>query len=255
MLSQALASDGKPQSGGDALDWGFFIEKKLAGRIIDQNISRSKKIAQLSPKSLALFTLLIPHFNSHGKMNGEPHYIKGQVCPLINWLSIQEIKKCLVEISKKTNVKWYIHEGLYYLQSLNWKEHQPGLRRLGPDLLPEWSRSGPGVLPPEVEVEFDVEVEVEEEVQKERLVCFEALWDIYPKRNGKKILKKEAFEVFKRFSKEDRDLAVIAVKNYKESMNVQNGIGIRDAVRFLRNDFWREWLEPEKTEEQWGQVK
>ena len=135
----------------------------MSGRFIDQNIRKSKKIAKLSPKSLALFALLIPHYNAHGKLNGEPHFIKGQACPLVDWLPIKEIKKCLTEISEKTNVKWFSHEGLYYLQSLNWKEHQPGLRRLGPDLLPDYSWSGPGLLPPDVDVDVDKDKDIDKD--------------------------------------------------------------------------------------------
>lgn len=151
---------------------------KTPRRMISQDISLSVKIASLSPESLALFCMLIPHFSAHGKMLADPHAVKGTVCPLIEWLDVPKIKKCLTEISEKTNVKWWKDEkGLYYLQSLNWCEHQT-LRedRLGVDRfpsfqhknsaldlsleqLPDNSRSTPGPLPPEVEVEVEVEEE------------------------------------------------------------------------------------------------
>lgn len=156
--------------------------RSATGRMINTDISMSAKVASLSPEALSLFALLIPHFNAHGKMLANPHTIKGTVAPLIEWLTVDKIGKCLTEISAKTNVKWWQDEkGLNYLQSLNWSEHQE-LRsdRLGTDrlpdypgenqfkgptrkaslgLLPDHSRSNPGALPHEVEVEIEGEGE------------------------------------------------------------------------------------------------
>ncbi len=122
--------------------------KTEPGRMIRKSIARSHGVAALSPKALSLFCLIIPHFNSHGKMNGSPFFIKGECCPLIAWLDISTIKKCLDEISKETSVKWFTVDGVEYLHSLNWKRHQV-LRedRLGDDLFPSFpdkSRSTPG---------------------------------------------------------------------------------------------------------------
>ena len=157
------------------------MARKSVGRMINKDISLSAKIASLSCESMALFCLLIPHFDSHGKMLASPYAIKGNVCPLINWLTIEKIESYLEEISAKTNVKWWQDEkGLHYLQSLNWTEHQD-LRtdRLGADRLPDYpgtksqvqktpdgklpdnSRTTPGVLPPEVEVEVEEEGELQ----------------------------------------------------------------------------------------------
>lgn len=122
-------------------------------RMIHKEISRSKKIASLSKESLILFTMLIPHFNAHGKMNGEPHFIKGEVLPLLKWATVDIIKKCLTEINATTNVKWYVVDELYYLQSLNWTDHQ-NLRsdRMGEDKLPAYSMSSTGLVPHEAKV-------------------------------------------------------------------------------------------------------
>ena len=130
--------------------------------MIRVDISRSNKVSALSPKALSLFTLLIPHFNAHGKMNGDPHFIKGEVCPLIRWLSLPAIKKALKEITTNTNVKWFKFDGCWYIHSIKFEEHQE-LRtdRSGPDLLPSYSGSSPGVVRREVEVEVEVKEEVE----------------------------------------------------------------------------------------------
>jgi uncharacterized phage protein (TIGR02220 family) len=143
--------------------------------MLSTDISESRKLASLSSDALNLFFFLIPHFNSHGKMNGQPAFIQGQCVPLVTRFTIDKIAKCLAEISEKTNVKWFKHNGLYRLHSLNWQEHQT-LRgdRLGPDLLPNYdpagvvpdnSRSSPGVVPLEVEGKVEVEDQGEGEVE------------------------------------------------------------------------------------------
>lgn len=135
---------------------------RASGRMIRRDVAGSEKLAKLSPQALSLFLLLIPFFDSHGKMNGSPLYIKAEVCPLIPWLTPRAIEKALREIDAATNVKWFQSGGRWWLHSLSWAEHQE-LRadRLGADTLPSYpsaivpekSRSGPGDLRREVEVE------------------------------------------------------------------------------------------------------
>lgn len=134
------------------------------GRMIRRDAANSKRLAALSPNALALFLMMIPHFNPHGKMNGDPMYIKAEVVPLIPWFTLPVIQAALAEIDAKTNVKWFEHGGRWYLHSLSWPEHQK-LRedRLGADHLPSYpstpgllqdkSRTTPGGVPQEVEVE------------------------------------------------------------------------------------------------------
>lgn len=119
---------------------------KSKGRMINKSISTSENIAKLSPKALSLFCLLIPHYNSYGKMKGNVHFIKGEVCPLIDWLKPEDIENCLNEISTITNVKLFKNKGLDYIQSLNFYDHQK-LRddRKGVDELPNYSGSTPGI--------------------------------------------------------------------------------------------------------------
>ena len=157
---------------------------KAEGRMIRTDISTSEKIAKLSPKALALFCMLIPHFNAHGKMPAGAGHIKDIVCPLIDWLPEKAIPALLKEISRHTSVKYFKDEkGLPYLHSLSWTEHQElRAERMGPDRLPNYSRTTPGLnastpgllpgtpgllpgtpglLPPEVEGKVEGEVEGE----------------------------------------------------------------------------------------------
>ena len=72
---------------------------------------------------------------------------------------------------------------------------------------------------------------------------FDEFWSVYPSRNGKKLGKDESLKVFMKIRREELENVVRAAKNYAESKDVQNGIGIRDPKRFLKNDYWKEWID------------
>ena len=134
------------------------------GRMICKKISRSKGIAKLSPEALALFCMILPHLDSYGKANGNPMYIKAEMVPLIPWLDLKAIIKCLAEIDANTNIHWFRgDDGTPYIHATHFGRYQK-LRddRLGNDSRPsfkgevrDYSGTTPGVVPPkrsEVEV-------------------------------------------------------------------------------------------------------
>lgn len=132
--------------------------------MIRKSISRSKHFAALSERAQVLFCIMIPHLNGHGKMNGEPNFVKGEVCPLLKWATVQAIGRALLEISSKTQVKWFVDgkSGLRFIHALDWKDHQDVREdRLGDDFLPDYS----GRLPDKSSIEVEVEVEGEVKVQ------------------------------------------------------------------------------------------
>ncbi len=163
--------------------------------MIRRDVSKSQKIASLSKESTILFLMIIPHLNSFGKLNGSPHFIKGEVVPLLEYFDIKLIEKCLKEITEKTNVKWFKVAGLHYLQSINWEEHQD-LResRRGHDELPDFIRqsdnsidimeksgSSPGQVRPEVKVEVEVEVKGKVEGENGCIPYLEIITDLNEK--------------------------------------------------------------------------
>lgn len=75
---------------------------------------------------------------------------------------------------------------------------------------------------------------------------FEEFWTVYPTRNGKKLGKAETYEVFKSKQLYNGNFPELlqATKNYSISSLAQRGFA-KDPVRFLRKDYWRDWIEPE----------
>lgn len=77
---------------------------------------------------------------------------------------------------------------------------------------------------------------------------FNAFWSLYPTRNGKKVGKQQAKKMFDRIK--DKDQILVATKHYAVSQQVQRGYG-KDPVRFLKDSYWQDWLEPEIELEEW----
>lgn len=143
------------------------------GRMIRKDISRSKGFAALSKDAQVLFCMMIPHLNSHGKMNGSPHFVKGEVCPLIKFLTVAVIGRCLKEINAKTSVKWFERDGLFWVHATHFKEHQNlDTNKLGTDEMPgfllhDQSGTSSELVSHEDEVEVEGEVEVKGEGEEE----------------------------------------------------------------------------------------
>jgi len=110
------------------------------GRMINRAIADSDKFAALTPEAAVLFALLIPWFNSHGKLNGGPGHIKDEICPKVPYLTYENIPALLTEISGKTNVKWFMSGGRHWIHALKFNsEHQRLEKKLGIDKLPSYS--------------------------------------------------------------------------------------------------------------------
>lgn len=123
---------------------------KASGRMIRTSISESDKFASLSPMAAVLFCMLIPHYNTHGKLFAGPGHIKDLVCPHVPYFSYDNLPEYLQEISDKTSVKWFKSAGKMWLHSLHHLSEHQELRadKMGKDSLPAYESSGssPGVV-------------------------------------------------------------------------------------------------------------
>ena len=86
----------------------------------------------------------------------------------------------------------------------------------------------------------------ESKVNKNIYATFEKFWEFYPARKGRKLTKKESYDFFiKNITEKDIDSILTATKNYANSQIVKDGFA-KDAIRFLKKDYWHEWIETEK---------
>ena len=106
---------------------------------------------------------------------------------------------------------------------------------------------------PKKQVSIDVEVDVDKEEDNRKskeiyVTFFDQFWNLYPKRNGKKIGKALSKGKFLKLKNTDLPNIIVATENYVESKQVKEGYA-KDPERFFKNDFWKEWIEPEQTEQ------
>ena len=72
---------------------------------------------------------------------------------------------------------------------------------------------------------------------------FENFWKAYPKRNGKKIGKAKAANIWKRMSNAKRQKAHAAVGHYRRACDQRWNIA-KDAFRWLRDEEFEDWQTP-----------
>jgi hypothetical protein len=77
---------------------------------------------------------------------------------------------------------------------------------------------------------------------------FIEFWEKYPRRNGRKVGKKVTYALWLKLSEFDKSLILKAVMNYANSKVAKEDYA-KDPKRFIKNDYWRDWLEEAKKEE------
>lgn len=70
-------------------------------------------------------------------------------------------------------------------------------------------------------------------------LSFDAFWDLYPRRGGRRVGKKQAQKVWDRMKPPQRERATTAVVNYAAECNGYP----KDAHRWLRDELYEEYLE------------
>lgn len=81
-------------------------------------------------------------------------------------------------------------------------------------------------------------------------VLFEKFWKFYPARNGRKLTKKQTKEFFEKYFKSEVEINFLlqATENYAAQ---SDGIHVKDPIRFLRNDYWKGWIEKPQDKKTW----
>jgi hypothetical protein len=219
---------------------------RTKGRMINKSISDSRGFASLTPESAVLFCMILPHLNSYGKLNGGHGYIKDEVCPRISYLTEKNIKKCLAEINAKTNIKWFEHEGRFWVHSTSFleKHQQLSTDKLGKDLLPSYSGVTLELLPHEVEVEGKEEVEKEgkdfSSSADDACGPFDDFWKAYPRKVGKG----DAEKAWKKIKEPATTLkAIIASLEWQKSgdqWTKNNGEYIPHPATYLNQRRWED---------------
>jgi len=122
-------------------------DPRIPGRMIRRSIATDKGVAKLTAEQTAIFCMLIPHYDSYGKLIGEPAYVKSVALPSAKWATIPVIERALRAINRHTSVKWFRgDDGRRYLHVQHFEKHQE-LRadRRGIDYLPSYGGAKPNL--------------------------------------------------------------------------------------------------------------
>ncbi|MCX5804185.1 MAG: replication protein [Proteobacteria bacterium] len=93
--------------------------------------------------------------------------------------------------------------------------------------------------------------ETKETIQKKKDIyvfspeLFETFWMKYPARNRKVLGKPKCLKYFKSCKFTDWESLIKATENYCNSKTAMDGFA-KDPINFLKEDYWRDWIEPEK---------
>jgi hypothetical protein len=159
--------------------------------MIARNITKSKKIQQLSDRERVIYAFMLPFLDREGRINAHPKYLKGVVFLQLEY-SEAEIEAAISRLHDVGLGTVYPTEDAVVFQFVSFHEYnKPNRNEVGsefpppsdellsrPELRPPSTRQTPppciahamhmqctGNAPPEVEVEVEVEVEAEAEVK------------------------------------------------------------------------------------------
>lgn len=68
---------------------------KARARMIHGSISISERVNKLGVKGALLYTWLIPHADDYGRMSANPRVVKAMVLPLLDEITLEDIKVLL----------------------------------------------------------------------------------------------------------------------------------------------------------------
>ncbi len=91
------------------------------GRVISTSISLSTKIADLGDSDCCLLaTWLNLHADDQGRIEADPRRLKGQVAPLLPWITVEVVERALQKMAQVRYIKLYRANGLDLLQLVDW---------------------------------------------------------------------------------------------------------------------------------------
>lgn len=238
-------------------------------RNIKPSFFSNELLGECQPLARLLFAGLWCWADRSGRLEERPARLKAEILPYDNC----DVGRLLAELANRHFIVRYEVAGCKYIQITKFNLHQnphvkerastipaPGLHHTSPaDSLIRIPSSG--FLIPESGIPIlranDVgtanEVETEGEPPAKPTADpvypteFSDFWEAYPNRGGRKRGKQKAFSLWKAVPVTARRDLVQAARSYASSSEAERGFS-RDPERFLKDGWWREWLEKPATQ-------
>ena len=102
---------------------------KAESRLIYNSISTSERVSSLGVKGALLYTWLVTHCDTQGRMQGKPRVVKHLVVPFIDEITAEDVKEALEQMEQQRLIQRYEDDnGRPLIQVLDWWEWQTGLK-------------------------------------------------------------------------------------------------------------------------------
>lgn len=98
------------------------------GRILPRSLSRSRAYAGLSTHAKVLYPLLMTNGDDQGRLSGDSHQLKWEVCPNVEEITIEAIPQLLLEMASQGLTQTYEDRGQRVVQLLTWWEAQAAMQ-------------------------------------------------------------------------------------------------------------------------------
>lgn len=226
----------------------------MPNRIIKESICTSEDIAVLSMGAEILFYHLIVKADDYGVYFGNEQIIKNTCFPLKSTeIKLKQVESWLNELIKAGLIFAYVAEdGKKYIQFVKWAKHQqirakkskyPMFDNTCNQVISDDSNSCRNPIQSNPNPIQSESAQSADEIES----CFLALWDLYPKKEGKSSVSKKAkIELHKA----GFDVVSSAIENYKAKIQREN----RD-IQYVKNGStffngaWRDYVVGDKPEE------
>lgn len=228
-------------------------------RYLKPEFFSDEDLAELKYEARLTFAGLWCYADKAGRLEDRPKFLKAMIFPYDN----VDIEKQLQSLAIKPFIVRYEAEGRRLIEIVNWDKHQkphhteadskfpptPPLKEKGMEKgmgMGMEKQLNPSAPTNNVQITVKDPLEIESVDKSDTSDSFDTFWDIYPSRNGKKLYKQNTQDYFLKIKPSDISLVIQATKNYASSEMIKKGIGIKDPIRFLKKEVWREWIEPEQ---------
>ena len=219
----------------------------MPNRIIKESICTSENIAALSMGAEVLFYHLIVKADDYGVYFGNEQIIRSTCYPLkTDEIKLKQVTAWVNELVSAGLVNAYIAEdGKKYIQFAKWAKHQQ--IRAKRSKYPAMDDSCNQLISDDCKCHRNPIQSESAQSADEIESCFLALWDLYPKKEGKSSVSKKAkIELHKA----GFDVVSSAIENYKAKIQREN----RD-IQYVKNGStffngaWRDYVVVDKLEE------
>ena len=227
----------------------------MPNRIIKESICTSEDIAGLSMGAEILFYHLMVKVDDFGVYFGNEQIIKNTCFPLkSSEIKVKQVESWLNELVKAGLLFAYVAEdGKKYVQFTKWSKHQqirakkskyPLFDSTCNQLISDDGNSCRNTIQSNPNPIQSESAQSADEIES----CFLALWDLYPKKEGKSSVSKKAkIELHKA----GFDVVSSAIENYKAKIQREN----RD-IQYVKNGStffngaWKDYLESSELSEE-----